>query len=593
MFGGSYGGYLARVDHRRGLRRNVTVWPDNPMGAGVEAMRYRFQWNFPILWSRHQEGTLYTGAQVLFASKDEGQSWQPISPDLTRNDPSKMGSSGGPITKDNTGVEYYCTIFTVDEGRAPGTIWCGSDDGLVHVTRDGGASWENVTPAGMPEWMQINCIAADPHRDGGAYVAGTRYKLDDFRPYLYRTEDFGATWTEITGGLDPAWFTRCIRPDPVVDGMLYCGTERTVWVSYNHGRRWQRLANSLPIVPVTDLVVAGDELVCATQGRAFWSFDGLPHLRQLSADLAQQALHVFEPVPVMQWRGGDEAVDGLGQNPARDLHVRFFLGGDEQQAVSAEVAIEVKDFDGHVVYRGTSAVEEGGDDDSDDDEDDDVVALDVQRGMNDVAITWKEERAKVLDGMILWSGRGGAPRPAPGDYQITVRLGDVSRTVTGRIEPDCRTDATVEQLQARYRLVRDGNALVTEAHEAIETIRSLREQMQAVVDRMDDGDGKQRLDAAREAAADALTAIEEALYQTKSKSRQDPLNYPIKLTDKLLGVLGGVNGADYGPTQGQRQVAAELSAAIRAQLDAFAAERERHVTAFNRLAAELAAPHVK
>jgi len=604
VFGGSYGGYLQRVDHDSGLRRNVTVWPDNPMGAGVEAMRYRFQWNFPILWSRHDD-VLYTGAQVLFASRDEGRSWQPISPDLTRNDASKMKSSGGPITKDNTGVEYYGTIFTVDEGRAAGTIWCGSDDGRVHVTTDGGASWNDVTPAGMPEWMQINCIAHDPHRDGGAYVAGTRYKLDDFRPYLYRTEDFGATWTEIHGGLDPAWFARCIRPDPVVDGMLYCGTERSVWLSYNHGRRWQRLQNGLPIVPVTDLVVRGDELICATQGRAFWSFDGLPHLRQLRADLAQQALHVFEPVPVMQWRGGDDAVDGLGRNPANELHVRFFVAGDVEQPVAGTVTIEVKDFDGAVVFRGSSDVPErdepeGGDEDGDDgderqddDDADELVELDVHRGMNDVAISWKERRAKILDGMILWSGRGGAPRPAPGDYTITVALGDVQQTVVGRIEPDCRTDATVDELQARYRLVRDGNALVTEAHEAIESVRSLREQMQAVVERMPAGDGRERLEAARAAAAEAFTEVEQALYQTKSKSPQDPLNFPIKLTDKLLGVLGAVNGGEYGPTDGQRDVAAELSAAIRAQLDRFAALREQHVPAFNALALELAAPHVK
>ncbi len=607
VFGGSYGGYLTRRDHRRGLSRTVTVWPDNPMGAGVEAMRYRFQWNFPILWSKHYEGVLYTGAQVLFASSDEGKSWEPISGDLTRNDPARMGSSGGPITQDNTGVEYYCTIFTVDEGRAPGTIWVGSDDGLVHVTKDSGRTWQNVTPPEMPEWMQINCIAADPHKDGGAYFAGTRYKLDDFRPYLYRTEDYGKTWVRIDGGIDPAWFTRCVRPDPEVDGMLYCGTERTVWVSYNHGRRWQRLANELPLVPVTDLVVAGDELVAATQGRAFWSFDGLPHLRQLQADQALEELHVFTPVPVAQWPARGDAPDGQGHNPSSSLHARFFLGGDEDQPVTDEVEIVVTDFDGHVVFEaeyepqsdeGEEAEEEdddGDDDDSDgeDEEEEEERRIDVHRGMNDVEITWKEDGAKILDGMILWSGRGGAARPAPGDYRIQVTYGDRSQTVVGRILPDPRTDATIEELQHRYRLVRDGNALVTEAHEAIEEIRSLREQMDGVVERMEEGEGKKRLAEAADAAKQAFTSVEEALYQTKSKSRQDPLNFPIRLTDKLLGVLSATNRSEFGPTRGQQEVAAQLSEAIRKELAKFGDARAAHVPKFNAMARDLAAPHIK
>jgi len=594
VFGGSYGGYLTRRDHRRGISRTVTVWPDNPMGAGVEAMRYRFQWNFPILWSKHHKGLLYTASQVLLASSDEGQSWQPISQDLTRNDASKMGSSGGPITQDNTGVEYYCTIFTVDEGRKAGTIWCGSDDGLVHVTQDQGKTWANVTPPDMPEWMQINCIVADPHRDGGAYFAGTRYKLDDFRPYLYRTEDYGKTWRKITGGLDPAWFTRCIRPDPNVDGLLYCGTERSVWFSYNHGRRWQRLANKLPLVPVTDLVVAGDELVAATQGRAFWSFDGLPHLRQLRADLAQKDLHVFMPVPVAQFSGRGRPQKNVGTNPDTNIHVRFYLGGDSEAPVEDNVVVEVKDFDGKVVYdRGTvPAPAAEGEDDEEGDKDDEKL-LEVTRGMNDIEITWKEERAKILEGMILWSGRGGAARPAPGDYSVTVTVGDKSQTVVARINPDPRTDATIAELQARYRLVRDGNALVTEAHEAIEKIRSLRAQMAQTVARMDDGQNVEALKQLEKEANEDFTAIEETLYQTKSKSRQDPLNYPIKLTDKLLGVLSAANRAEFGPTNGQRDVAAQLSAAIRVQLEKYEVARGKHVQKFNKLARDLAAPHIK
>jgi photosystem II stability/assembly factor-like uncharacterized protein len=614
VFGGSYGGYLQRRDHRRGLSRSVDVWPDNPMGAGAEAMKYRFQWNFPILWSRHHAGRLYTSSQVLHVSDDDGASWRALSPDLTRNDPQKLVSSGGSITQDNTGVEYYCTIFTVDEGRVPGTIWCGSDDGLVHVTRDDGANWLEVTPLGMPEWMQINCIVADPHRDGGCYFVGTRYKLDDFRPYVYRTEDYGATWQEIVGGLDPAWFARCIRPDPVVDGMLYCGTERGVWVSYNHGRRWQRLAQNLPIVPIADLCVAGDQLIAATQGRAFWSFDGLPHLRQLRADLAQQALHVFRPVPVQQWSGSDEVVEGLGRNPANDLHVRFFVGGDRELPVSDAAKLEVRDFDGEVVLvletaAPTPASANGENDEAApkqsenksekpadvdaDDEQEKREPLVVKRGMNDVAISWRGDKAKVLDGMILWSGRGGRARLSPGDYTIAVTVGTETQTVAGTLLPDPRTDASSEELQLRYRLVRDGNRLVTEAHDAIADLRSLREQFAALVKRTPEGVARQQVEAATTAADEALRSVEETLYQTKSKSSQDPLNYPIRLTDKLLGVLSAVNFAEYGPTAGQRAVAAELSAKIRAELQRCQQLRDHHVAEVNRLALELSVPHIR
>ena len=579
VFGGNYGGMLVRLDHRTGLNRRVDVWPDNPMGAGVEAMRYRFQWNFPILWSKHDKNVLYAGSQVLFASRDEGQSWQALSGDLTRNDLTKMGSSGGPITQDNTGVEYYGTIFTVDEGRQPGVIWCGSDDGFVQVTKDSGKTWTNVTPPGAPEWLQINCIAANPHRDGGCYVAGTRYKLDDFRPYLYATDDFGVTWREITGGLDVTWFTRCIRADPVVPGLLYCGTERTVWMSFDDGRRWQRLQRNLPQVPITDLVVRGDALIAATQGRSFWSFDGLAHLRTLRPDQAQAPLHVFPPVAVVQGGGDDAEVAGRGRNPAKDLQVRFLLGAATDGPLD-RLAIAVKDPDGVVVCNRASDAEK-------DDE-----KCKIEHGMNCVRLTWTTKDAKILDGMILWNGRSRAPRIPPGDYSITVKYGELQQVAVGTIRPDPRSSATVAELQARYRLVRDGNALVTEAHQAIEAIRSLRTQMQAVCERAE-GDGKSRLEAAKKVADEALTPIEEALYQTKSKSSQDPLNFPIKLTDKLLGVLSAVEGAEFGPTAGQTEVAATLSVAIRQALTGLQAVRTEQLAAFNKLANELAVPHVK
>jgi hypothetical protein len=365
------------------------------------------------------------------------------------------------------------------------------------------------------------------------------------------------------------------------------------------------------LVAITDLVVAGNELVAATQGRAFWSFDGLPHLRQLHAGLAQKDLHVFTPVPVAQFSGRGRASKNEGVNPATNMHVRFYVGGDDEAKIEQLVTIEVKDVDGKVVYSRSSAPasakpiskaeklaakearDESKDAEGKSDDKPKEKPLKVSRGMNIIEITWKEEPAKILEGMILWSGRGGPARPAPGDYTVTVTVGEQSHAVVGRINPDPRTDATIVELQERYRLVRDGNALVTEAHEAIELIRSLRAQMATTVARMDEGQNLDKLKAVETAASEEFTSIEETLYQTKSKSRQDPLNYPIKLTDKLLGVLSATNRAEFGPTNGQRDVAAQLSAAIKVELKRFEAARALHVAKFNKLARELAAPHIK
>ncbi|MDP9120795.1 MAG: glycosyl hydrolase, partial [Acidobacteriota bacterium] len=296
VFGGSYSGFLVRRNHRTGEIRDVNPWPNDPMGWGAADLRYRFQWNFPILFSPSDPATLYAAANVLWKSTDAGQSWQRISPDLTRDDKSKQGPSGGPITKDNTSIEYYDTIFAVAASRLdPGVLWAGSDDGLVHLSQDGGKTWRNVTPKGLPEWSQVNAIDADPWTQGGAYLAATRYKLDDRQPSLWKTSDFGRTWSRIDRGIDREHFTRVVRADPVRRGLLYAGTEEGVYVSWDDGGRWQKLQANLPVVPVTDLLVHAGDLVAATQGRGFWILDDLTPLRELAAEPAVAAapLHLF------------------------------------------------------------------------------------------------------------------------------------------------------------------------------------------------------------------------------------------------------------------------------------------------------------
>src|SRR6201996_6313648 len=293
VYGGNYDGYLGRLNHRTGDSRSIDVWPDNPTGSGDDSLRYRFQWNYPIFFSPHDPHRLYAAGNQLFVTENEGQSWTAISPDLTTNDKSKQGPSGGPITKDNTSAEYYCTIYTATESPLEkDLLWTGSDDGLVHVSRDGGGHWDLVTPPGAGKWTLWNCIETDPYKKGTAYVVGTRFRLDDYTPYIFRTEDYGKTWKLITRGIPAMHFARVVRADHHRPGLLYAGTEYGMYISYDDGESWKPFQLNLPTVPVTDLTIRDNDLIIATQGRAFWALDDLSLLQQHNPDSLQR-FHVF------------------------------------------------------------------------------------------------------------------------------------------------------------------------------------------------------------------------------------------------------------------------------------------------------------
>src|ERR687885_760663 len=297
-------GRLIAWNPETGQKRNVTVWPEVlGMGAGAESMKYRFQWTFPVETSPHDDTTLYICSNHVHRSTDDGASWETISPDLTRDDPSRLGPSGGPITADNSGAEIYCTIFAFRESpHERGVFWAGSDDGLIHISRDSGTTWQNVTPPELPEWAMISIIEPSPHDPATAYVAASCYKFDDLRPYLFRTGDYGATWTQITGGIPDDEFTRVIREDPNRRGLLYCGTERGIFVSFDDGANWQWLKSNLPITPIWDLVVKGTDLVVATHGRSFWILDDITPLHQMHSDLVDAPVHLFRPRDSVRYR---------------------------------------------------------------------------------------------------------------------------------------------------------------------------------------------------------------------------------------------------------------------------------------------------
>jgi photosystem II stability/assembly factor-like uncharacterized protein len=631
VFGGSYGGLLTRVNHETGEIRDVNPWPNDPMGSGAGDNQYRFQWNFPIAFSPNDPNTLYSAANVLFKSTDEGQSWQPISPDLTRNDKSRMGSSGGPITKDNTSVEYYGTIFYVAESPLEkGVLWTGSDDGLVHVSRDGGATWKNVTPKGIPEWILINAIDPHPFLKGGAYVAATMYKSDDFRPYLYRTTDYGATWTRIDSGIDPLHFTRVVRADPVRRGLLYAGTERGVYASFDDGAHWQPLQMNLPIVPVTDLTVKDGDLIAATQGRGFWVLDDLAPIRAVTAapkDAAGRKVHLFEVSPALRLTNAftpPNPPQGQGQNPPTGVVVNYWLKEAPPAKDAEKVKLEILTADGQVVRTFTGkpaeekkaaepkpagqgmeetekpaevksadlAKDKGGEAEKeaevekDKDEDEEKVKIPTEAGMNRFVwdLTWPQ--GKTFPGMILWSGQPPAPVAVPGSYQVRLTAGGETFTQPFEIRKDPRSAATQEDLEAQFRFVMDARDKLTETHDAIRRIREVRVQLDDTRKRLR---GKEEMKPVLDAAKELdkkMTVVEEALYQTKNRSAQDPLNFPVRLNDKLNAVAGSASLGDFRPTAQAVQVKEQLTAAIDAELGKLKQVWETDLVQWNALAKE-------
>lgn len=583
VFAGSYGGFLTRYDHRTKQQRNINVYPENPMGAGAEAMKYRFQWNFPILFSPHKTDgkfALYAGGNILFRSMDEGQSWQPISPDLTRNDKSKQGTSGGPITQDNTSVEYYSTIFTVAESPlTAGVIWAGSDDGLVHVTRDGGKNWTKVTPNGIPEAIQINSIEASPHDAATAYFAGTAYKSDDYKPYIFKTSDYGKTWKKIVTGIADDAFTRVVREDPNRRGFLYAGTETGMYMSANDGETWQSMQFNMPIVPITDLAVhkRDQDLIVATQGRSFYVLDNLPLVHNL-ADARTSEAFLFKPEVAYRQAGGGgfqlPSTATVGANPPNGVVTHYWL-----KSKPKEIALEYLDASGKVLRRfagkppveGQAAPASPGAEPN----------LPTDIGLNRFVWNYRQPNAMGLPGLIMWGGSLAGPRVVPGNYQVRLLVdGKTIATESFAIKADPRITTTQNGFQKQYDFLTNTTAKITATHSAILEIRDLRKQLEDISARLK-ADQKDLKEKAAEIAK-KLTAVEEELMQTKIRSSQDALNFPIKLNNKLAALASLVDGSDDAPTSQAYDVYNDLTAKIDAQLAMLARIKSEDIASFNR-----------
>jgi len=572
VYGGSYGGYLARVNHKTGEARGVNVWPDNPMGHGAKDLKYRFQWNFPIFFSPHDPKILYTAANHIFKTTSEGQTWEIISPDLTRNDTTKLGPSGGPITKDNTSIEYYCTIFTaVESPHEPGVIWTGSDDGLIHITRDGGKNWENVTPPSkiMPEWIQINNIEAHPFEPGGLYVAATMYKWDDFSPYLYKTTNYGKSWKKITKGIDKEHFTRVIRADPKRAGLLYAGTESGMYISFDDGTTWKPFQLNLPVVPITDLTIKDNDLIVATQGRSFWVMDDLMPLHQLSKEITQNNLWLYKPRPTYRMRGSSsENTITAGKNPPGGVMIHTYFN---EVPDSSNVSLKIREEGGKLIKTFTPKAENENE------------RLPIESGMNRFVWNMRYPDAETFPGLIMWSGGTRGPRAAPGTYQAHLVADMDSMTVSFEVLKDPRSSSTQKDLQAQFDFLMEVRDKLSETHKAIKQIRNVHKQVKDITARLSDQEGADEIKENGETFITKISEVEKALYQTKNQSRQDPLNFPIRLNDKLSGVASVASSGDYRPTDQAIAVKNEISAQIDVQLQKLKTIMDTDLLIFNSL----------
>lgn len=576
-FAGSYDGSLTRYNRRSGELRRINVWPDNPMGHAAKDLKYRFQWTYPIMISQHAPHAIYVAAQYVFRSTDEGQSWTRISPDLTRDIKSKQVSSGGPLTQDNTSIEYYDTVLTLAESPVKqGVLWAGSDDGLVHVSRDDGKHWLDVTPRGLPKLSTISMIDPSPFDSGTAYLAARRYRLDDFKPYLYKTTDYGAHWTKINDGLPDDESSFVVRQDTQDKNLLFAGTLAGVYVSFDDGAHWQSLQLNLPSVPVRDMVIQprANALVLATHGRAFWVLDDLGPLREMSAKVADADQYLFTPgLAYLTYGAGHEnsVAHGFGENPPNGTVVYYRL--KKQPPVDEKITLTFTSDDGKPIASFSNKTDAQGKPLKADKKfyppkkPQKAGVIPAEAGMNRFVWDMRYPDATKVPGAVIWSGSMRGPRIVPGTYKVTLKVGDKAQTRAFQVRQDPRNSATPADLQAQLVLLKKIHAKLDATDKAILRLRKVRDAIKDYLARVDrDKQHGPEIKKAAKPIVDKLDAIEEALIQTKSHSDEDPLNYPIRLNDKLAGLAAEIGSTFGRPTQQDYQVFAELSAQIDVQL---------------------------
>jgi len=619
-YGGDNSGFLARLDHKTGFWRQIDPWPDSPDGHPAGEGKYRFQWTAPLLISPHDPRVLYIGGNALLKSVNEGQSWTPISPDLTRHDPATLGVSGGPITSDQTTAEYYATIFALAESPLrKGVLWAGSDDGLVHVTRDGGKTWTDVTPRDVAPFTRVSIIEAGHFAPGTAYLAANRYQLDDMAPYIYRTTDYGHSWTKIVRGIPATEFVRVVREDPVRRALLYAGTERGVWVSFDDGANWQSLRTNLPIVPVHDLAVKEGDLVAATHGRSFWILDDIAPLRQLARAIPRESVHLFKPRDAyrVDWGGGfgggGPEAHPVGKNPPSGAMIYYWLKSKNQ-----EVKLDILDGGGRLIrsftsrqdsltaadsargdsvkHQRTDSLKQAGVTDSV--KIDSILAADTlkdedkpwphrppaaPRVANKAGLNMFAWNMRYPDAVAFWGMVGvgtDGPMALPGVYQVRLRAGGRTATERFALKLDPRAKVTPVALRAQFAFLQRLRDTVNAVTTAVITIRNVRAQLEDRLRGAPPSDTA-RLGALARGLSDRLSAIEGEVYQVRNRSFQDPLNFPPKLVERISGLGFIAGGIDAAPTAQAEAVFRMFAPEIERQLLALKEVLTRDLRAVN------------
>ena len=552
VYGGSYGGYLTRLDHSSGETRSINVWPNNPMGHGAEDMKYRFQWNFPIFFSPHDANKLYTTSNHFHLTKNEGQTWEVISPDLTRNEAEKLGPSGGPITKDNTAVEYYATIFAACESPyEEGLLWAASDDGMIHISKDSGENWDDVSPQNAPKHIMWNSVDPDPFVKGGLYVAGTLYKSGDFKPYLYKTKDYGKTWTKIVDGIPENFFTRVLRADPKRKELLYAGTESGIFISFDDGISWNSFQINLPLVPITDMTIKDNNLIAATQGRSIWIIDDLTPLHQLNKLNHNSNFHLFKPLD--SYRMGYSSWGGASSTSGKNHHngVEVFFNIDKKLIdENSDISLEFLDKNKNSIKKYSLNNKKSD------------LKLDGEK--NSFVWNMRYDDAEGFDGLIMWAAGLTGPKAYPGSYSVRLKVGDSVLEEQFKILKDPRSSSTNEDLKEQFDFLISVRDKVTEIHKSIVQIRSTKDQLKNLKEKL--SDDHIEINKSIDSILERISKIEENLYQTKNRSGQDPLNFPIRLNNKLAHLLSVASRGNFKPTDQMYGVRDELIEKINAQL---------------------------
>ena len=592
VYAADYQGNITRFDKRIGQMRAITEQPDISDGNGAANLEHRFQWTAPVLISPHDPNTLYHGGERLFKTTDGGVHWQAISPDLTRNDKSKQKASGGDITLDDTGTEYYDTIFAVAESPiTKGLIWVGTDDGLIQITRDAGKNWTNVTPKDLPEWSRISQVEASPHDAGTAYIAVDRHQNDDLQPYIYKTGDYGKTWTKLTNGIPDGSFVRAVREDPKRRGLLYAGTENGVYVSFNDGADWRPLKLNLPAAPVHDLIVKDNDLVIATHGRAFWILDDVSPLRQFIDDVAKKDVHLYTPGPAYRIQAGESGGDlhpskRTGQNPPAGAVIYFSLKDAPKEVT--ETKLEILDSSGKTIRKYSSAETKRLDEPPDPDDKKPEKEIKPEAGLNRFVWDLRYEEAHRVPGYYLWEYGGGARGPVaePGQYQVRLTVGGESQVAPLELKLDPRVNVPQADLAQQFNMLMQIKEELNLVYDAVNQIQDVWSQVAGLKRRLPENASTKPIASSADDLEKKLVAMRDQLVNLTISANEDSLAYPPQIDAKLAFLASDVASSDSAPTEAEQRQFEKLKRQSGELLSRWEDLQRNDLAAFRKLTSE-------